>query len=94
MNEKEFILCAAIKRKEESTAHHCYHEQYCDIYKVELGWRHADILYKFKDVIDQEEQGFFTSFGRYVNREDAAKIAFNAGQIKEPKRILYSEDLY
>ena len=40
------------------------------------------------------QQGFLTSTGRYVNREDAAKIATAAGQIPGPKRTLFSEDLY
>ncbi len=39
-------------------------------------------------------QGFFTSEGRYVNREIAAKIAFTAGQTREDKKVLISEDLW
>lgn len=37
-------------------------------------------------------QGFITSSGRYVDRVEAAQIAYAAGQIPEPKRELYSED--
>lgn len=39
-------------------------------------------------------QGFMTDLGLFVTREEAAKIALDAGQIKEPKEILYSEDLW
>lgn len=39
-------------------------------------------------------QGFVTSSGRFVNREEAAKIAYSCGQIKELKNNLFSEDLY
>jgi|GEM_PF-3463496 len=37
--------------------------------------------------------GFVTSTGRFVGRGEAAKIAFAAGQIREPVAELYSEDL-
>jgi hypothetical protein len=39
-------------------------------------------------------QGFVTDTGEFVDRETASKIAYQSGQIKEPKRILYSEDLW
>ena len=42
-------------------------------------------------------QGFITSLGRFVNREEAAKIALESGQIGElkySKNKLFSEDLY
>lgn len=41
-----------------------------------------------------EDQGFVTDKGRFVERGVAAKIAFRAGQIKEAKSLLYSEDLW
>lgn len=44
-----------------------------------------------------EEQGFITSSNRFVDREEAAKIALAAGQIKQltySKKDLYSEELY
>lgn len=40
------------------------------------------------------EQGFLTSKDRWVNREEAAKIAFANGQIKKETKILFSEDIY
>lgn len=39
------------------------------------------------------EQGFVTDDGRFVGREEAAKIAFDAGQVTERKEYLFSEDL-
>jgi hypothetical protein len=43
-------------------------------------------------------QGFVTMSKKFVDREEAFKIAFSAGQIKDPSKTrgneLYSEDLY
>ena len=38
-------------------------------------------------------QGFVTECGKFVGRTEAARIAFEAGQIPERKDCLYSEDL-
>ena len=35
-----------------------------------------------------------TSMGRFVNREEAAEIAYNCGQITEEKVALFSEDVF
>lgn len=40
------------------------------------------------------EQGFITSRGRYVNREEAAEIAYNSGQIETKLKRLFSEDVF
>ena len=109
ISKPEFILCAAYRfkegyrtpRMEEITAkdgtmvEDIYYEPHKEVFRMALGWRHADILYKYGDVIDKHDLGgFMTSKGRYVNRKEAAKIAFAAGQIEQEKRVLYSEDLY
>ena len=39
-------------------------------------------------------QGFLTSDNRFVSRQEAAKIAFENGQIKNEVELLFSEDLY
>lgn len=73
-----------------------------DIVHVGLeGDRHHNILINAKGALKGigfdgrlPVQGFITSRGNFVNREIAAEIAFNAGQIKEEKRELYSEDLW
>lgn len=55
-----------------------------------------------KDVVEVSmlrEQGFLTSLGRYVSREEAAVLARAAGQLEHrtqtgPAHVLYSEDLW
>ena len=57
---------------------------------AQLGGRVADrqqLGYK------EEKQGFLTTHNRFVDREEAAMIAYVCGQIKEPKSQLFSEDL-
>lgn len=39
-------------------------------------------------------EGFLTSDDRFVNRKQAAEIAYNAKQTLKLKEILFSEDLY
>lgn len=39
-------------------------------------------------------QGFLTNKNRFVDRKEAAQIALKCNQISEPKRILFSEDVY
>ena len=41
-----------------------------------------------------EVQGFLTNKDRFVDREEAAQIALVSGQIKEPKKRLFSEDVW
>jgi len=63
--------------------------------RVFTGKRHALIAEKiyedFKIMLDETEQGFVTNNGRFVNRSEAAKIAFKAGQIGPG---IYSLDSY
>ena len=69
---------------------------------VVCGHRHHNCLTTFamlvgireKPLSERQVQGFLTSRNRFVNRREAAKIAFGAGQIEEEKEILYSEDIY
>ena len=95
-NSKEYILCAAIKRKKPKQCHRCYYQRLSDIFEIEIGYRHPDIMYRsFREVSrEPSAQGFYTSKGRFVNRKEAAKIAYECGQTSELKDILYSEDLY
>ncbi len=97
---REYILCAAIKRK---TPVNVVSKNYKtntleddDIYYIEIGRRHNDILARFgKSYLDVTKQGFYTSYGRFVSREEALQIAKDAGQIKEiNSNRLFSEDLY
>jgi len=55
-----------------------------DIYRLRIGRHHAEILHMFGDVVDHTTDGFYTSYGRWVDRYDAAKIAIACGQCQEP----------
>ncbi len=54
-----------------------------DIYQCRIGRHHAEILHMFYKEIDETTSGFYTSYGRYVDRKEAAKIAIESGQIKK-----------
>lgn len=66
--------------------------------------RHHTIMHKLLDlgleplVITQpDDQGFITSTGRFVGREEGCQIARAAGQIltkNGPENILFSEDMW
>jgi len=65
---------------------------------VYTGHRHCDVIrkmileYKLTDTYGI--QGFVTNEDKFVDRVEAAKIAFKCGQISNKKVQLYSEDLY
>lgn len=96
--KKEYIICSACKRKQEKIEKEkrVYWEHLQDIYSIELGWRHGDIISKFKEEVNPNNQGFYTSKGRYINRKEAMKLAKENGQIlsKSFSDDLYSEDIY
>lgn len=94
-NNKEYILCAAIRRK---VPRDCkpYHEGTNDICKIEIGYRHHDIYQRFNNSddydksplsFDMDDQGFYTSHGRFVNRYEGMKIAYEAGQVSEKRAL-------
>ena len=99
-HKKEYILCAAIKRKSPikvtSPNYKTNSLEDDDIYSIEIGRRHNDILARFdKANLEVMKQGFYTSYGRFVSREEALQIAKDAGQIQETdSNRLFSEDLY
>lgn len=77
---------------------------------VFAAWRHADCFTTLKAWAERlteaereaigdaqiagRHQGFLTSRGRFVDREEAMKIAIAAGQTTSNKTHLFSEDLY
>lgn len=68
---------------------------------VFCGFRHHQCIYTACAMtgLKQHEsgeniQGFLTSLNRFVDRKEAAGIAFKARQIKEKKDKLFSEDIY
>ncbi len=44
--------------------------------------------------VTQSEQGFVDSDGNFLNRAEAAEVAYRAGQIKVQKPELCSEDVW
>ena len=91
MKTIEKILCAAISDPSE-----------LDLAKKPLIYcalRHNNLLWQSRTVSrNPKHQGFLTSFGRFVSREEALKIALKSGQVKENETVhankLFSEDLY
>ena len=52
-----------------------------DIYKCRIGRHHAEILHIWGKEVDHHTDGFYTSFGRWVDRKEAARISLECGQI-------------
>ena len=106
MKDVEYILCSAIKRKVRRTDNRITYKndkikdkfgKIDDIYDIELGRRHCDIIARFgAENLDLRQQGFYTSWGRFLNREDALSLALENGQVVDHVHgtKLFSEDLY
>ena len=92
MIDKEYILCAAIRRLTPRDCQPYYNNDICNI---EIGYRHHDIYQRFNYTDEetcplsfkQEDQGFYTSKGRYVDRYEGMEIAYNAGQVDEYRAL-------
>lgn len=101
---KEHILCAANFYDDYNT----YDHKPINITTgfITCGQRHHNCISTFAQIVgfpyskesqklhNTEVQGFLTSENRFVGRAEAAVIALEAGQIKEPIKSLHSEDLY
>ena len=79
----EKIICAAIKMKNG---------------RIYTGKRHNNCL-ELANIAGEKTpivgvQGFMTDAGRFVDRNEAANIAFESKQTIEFMGTLYSEDLY
>jgi hypothetical protein len=96
MRTGEYILCAAIHYKNGEK----YIHQPINIETgfVLAGRRHHNIIntvgLAFGKMKCYKEQGFLTSTDRFVNRKEAAEIAYYSQQTDVKKVELYSEDLY
>lgn len=93
-NKEEYILCAALHIRDNIT----YREEPVQTGFIILGYRHQDcyrIMIRMRKTLSNEE-GFFTSKNKFVDREEAYVIAFGAGQIKydSGSHSLTSDDLY
>lgn len=96
-NKKEYIICAAWKRKEPRTKEeNCYPYKIenNDIMSIEIGYRHHDIWERFPDELstDNGAQGFYTSKGRFVSRLEAMKIAVDCGQVSKKNSVWTKEN--
>ena len=82
--KKEYILCAAIKRIEPKNCMP-YYESTNDICNIEIGFRHHDIFQRFPGEVSKksDNQGFYTSRGRFVDRHEAMYIAWKAEQVSD-----------
>ncbi len=98
--EKEYILCAAIWF--DNGEKYKLQPKNIDTGVVLCGWRHGCIFPQIGGLvkerqelgIHEKEQGFLTNLNRFVDRKEAAKIAYKEKQIAKPKKTLFSEDLY
>jgi hypothetical protein len=110
MNNQEIIICSAIWYKELELKNpellQIRGNAPYNINKgiVICGWRHHNCLYNMAAITGKKQyeagehtDGFLTNKNRFVDREEAAKIALATNQIKELKfssTKLYSEDIY
>ena len=99
-----FIICAAIWYNDGKERHNLPRNIKTGI--VVGGWRHGNCITMLHEMFPNRDyilnnkddkttiQGFLTSKGMFVDREEAGKIAFEAKQISAPNDYLFSEDLY
>jgi hypothetical protein len=106
--KKEYILCAAIWYKDIPLRKVIdgVLPKNCDRGLVVLGHRHGQCMWTMgsltglrsvtnaEDGVGEYEQGFLTNTNRFVDRKEGGQIAFDAGQTKDLRTTLFSEDLY
>ena len=88
MPSKEKIIAAAYKVKPEFICNKggvwkIGTQERDDIYQCRIGRHHAEIIHIFGNEIDLSTDGFYTSFGRWVDRKEAARIALESEQIEK-----------
>ena len=83
------IISSAIKFQEKNSPywHIICGKRHCDCFEMMFNHR---IKYDKMTHI----QGFLTDTNQFVDRYEAAEIAYNAKQISEPLSCLYSEDVW
>jgi hypothetical protein len=98
-DKPEYIVCAAIHYR--GAANHCYEHQpvNIDYGYVVTGLRHHNCINMYYVLTGRPSrsadcQGFLTSKNRFVDRQEAAEIAYQAGQTAPKHASLHSEDLY
>lgn len=70
-----------------------------EVYSVSRPGRHRDVIRLYAKDRGQRLpagaiQGFLTDSGFFVGRVQAARLAFESGQIASPKAELFTEDLW
>lgn len=97
-NTKEYLICSAIKRIKTRDCHQTYWPGMSDIFDIEIGLSHPEILHRFIGEVQKspESQGFLTSYGRFVDRKEGERIARECGQVTGNLlgSVLTSEDLW
>ena len=93
----EYILCAAVHFRDEIKREHQPKNIESGI--VVCGRRHHNALmtlFEFAKEPKSEKvkQGFITNKDRFVDRKEAAQIAYKCGQISKEQKTLFSEDLW
>lgn len=104
MNREEYILCAAnyyddgIKHDHKPTNINtgfiiCGHRHHncISLFAMVVGFPYTNEGHKLQTT---EIQGFLTNTNKFVNREEAALIAYHANQVSDQLNRLHSEDLY
>ncbi len=109
LKDREYILCAAVwylelpMVKGDILNNRGFRPYNVDRGIVFSGWRHGNCIYQMVAVTGlrscpsesgPEVQGFLTNKNRFVDREEAAQIAYEAGQTDKLLVRLFSEDLY
>ena len=95
-NSKEYILCAAWRRKEpRKVKGKPYKPENNDILLIEIGYRHHDIYDRFEGELEisNDAMGFYTSKGRFVSRTEGMKIAYEAGQMPKRGAVWTQQDI-
>lgn len=105
----EYILCSAVWYKDlplekpEILENRGYRPYNVDTGIVFSGWRHVNCIYAMVSLtgkrsvsaeVGESVQGFLTNKNRFVDRKEAGKIAYDAGQTKKLITYLFSEDLW
>ena len=106
----EFIICAAIWFNDGNKYNHQpknveygfvvlgrrHHNCFSSVQSIgkALGYDKTLIVKKGIVLEEKEKQGFITNKDRFVDRIEAAQIAYEAKQIDKPLKRLFSEDLY
>lgn len=96
---QEYLLCAAIYYQDGKAYPHQPKNITSGI--VVCGRRHHNCYITLSSLLGDKyqvnlthNQGFVTNKDRYLERKEAAQVAFECGQIKEVGKTIFSEELW